>query len=222
VQLTADLQRSRGRLVSAREEERRRLRRDLHDELGPQLAGVGLQLEAARKLVRADPAAAEAMLDRLVRETQSAIAAIRRLAYELRPPALDELGLAGALRQQASRFASGNGASLGALNVSVDASGELDRLPAAVEAAAYRIALEALTNVARHAGASNCTVRIQRNGVLQLEVLDDGRGLLPDHAAGVGLSSMRERAAELGGTCAIGPGPGGGTLVCARLPLAEA
>ncbi|MFY9578124.1 MAG: ATP-binding protein, partial [Gaiellaceae bacterium] len=94
-------------------------------------------------------------------------------------------------------------------------------LPAAVEAAAYRIALEALTNAARHAGARTCTVRIQRNGVLELEVLDDGKGLLADRVPGVGLRSMRERAAELGGTFAIGPGPAGGTLVRARLPIAE-
>ncbi len=221
VQLTTDLQRSRGRLVSAREEERRRLRRDLHDELGPQLAGVGLQLEAARALVRADPAAAEALLERLVRETQSAIAAIRRLAYELRPPALDELGLAGALRQQADRFTSGNGGSPSTLSVSVDAPDEIDQLPAAVEAAAYRIALEALTNAARHAGARTCTVSIRRNGVLELEVLDDGRGLAPDRVPGVGLRSMHERAAELGGTFAISPGLAGGTLVRARLPIAE-
>lgn len=221
VQLTTDLQRSRGRLVSAREEERRRLRRDLHDELGPQLAGVGLQLEAARALVRADPAAAEAMLERLARETRSAIAAIRRLAYELRPPALDELGLAGALRQQADRFSSGNGGSRRTLSVSVNAPDEVDQLPAAVEAAAYRIALEALTNAARHADARTCTVSIRHNGVLELEVLDDGRGFPPERVPGVGLRSMHERAAELGGTFAIGPGPAGGTLVRARLPVAE-
>jgi signal transduction histidine kinase len=219
VRLTADLQRSRERLVSAREEERRRLRRDLHDGLGPQLAGVGLQLDAARNLLDRDPAAADALLRQLGGEVQSAIADIRRLVYALRPPALDELGLATALRQQAARFAAGgNGARL---TISVEASDRLDCLPAAVEVAAYRIVTEALTNVARHARAQRCTVRISRNGMLEVEVLDDGCGIAPGAGAGVGLTSIRERAAELGGTCTITAAPSGGTLVRARLPVGE-
>jgi two-component system, NarL family, sensor kinase len=220
VRLTADLQRSRERLVTAREEERRRLRRDLHDGLGPVLAGMVLKLDAARnQLGDGSEAAAEGTLSELRDETQEAISDIRRLVYELRPPALDELGLVGALREQAARL--GVGDRDRALEVSVTAPDELPTLPAAVEVAAYRIATEALTNVARHAAAHHCRVRVELNGELQVEVADDGRGLNGERP-GVGLTSMRERAAELGGSCTFAPGPGGGTLVSARLPLAPA
>jgi signal transduction histidine kinase len=219
VRLTADLRRSRERLVAAREEERRRLRRDLHDGLGPQLATLTLKLDAARNLLGREPQVADALLAGLKAQVQAAISDIRRLVYALRPPALDELGLIPALREGATSHGQ-NG-----LNVSVEApDGDgLPPLPAAVEVACYRIAQEAMTNVARHAGARNCLVRISLDaeaGVLDLEVTDDGIGLPEDRRAGVGLSSMRERAAELGGTCAAQSlGPAGGTRVLARLPL---
>jgi signal transduction histidine kinase len=214
VALTLALQRSRERIVTAREEERRRLRRDLHDGLGPALAGVALQLDAAATLVERDPTAVDEQLVRLRDQTQDVIADIRRLVYELRPPALDELGLLGALREQAARLDGG-------LHVTVDGPDRLPELPAAVEVAAYRIGLEALTNVVRHANARACTVRLAANGTgaLDLEIADDGNGLDPDRRAGVGLGSMRERAAELGGTCTIEPRREGGTLVRAQLPL---
>jgi signal transduction histidine kinase len=210
VRLTADLQWSRERLVSAREEERRRLRRDLHDGLGPALAASVLQLDAARRLIAVDPEAAEALLVELRDQTQESIADVRRLVYELRPPALDELGLVQALREQASRLG-GDGA--------IDAPERLPPLPAAVEVAAYRIATEAMTNVVRHAHATRCDVRLSLNGGLVLEVEDDGSGLPPGCRAGVGLHSMRERAAELGGSCTVAGRPGGGTVVRALLPL---
>ncbi len=216
VRLTADLQRSRERLVTAREEERRRLRRDLHDGLGPALASLTLKLDAARNLLVRDPAATNALLLELKTQTQTAIADIRRLVYDLRPPALDELGLVSAIREHAARDVSATG-----LHVSVEAPDHLPPLPAAVEVAAYRIALEAMTNVVRHAHARQCVIRLSLADALQLEIMDDGLGLAADHPAGVGLHSMRERAAELGGTCVIGPGPGGGTRVVARLPLSQ-
>jgi signal transduction histidine kinase len=216
VRLTADLQRSRERLVAAREEERRRIRRDLHDGLGPALAGLTLKLDAARNLLARDPAAAAALLLELKTQTQTAIADIRRLVYDLRPPALDELGLVSAIREHAARNIAVDG-----LRVSVEAPETLPPLPAAVEVAAYRIALEALTNVARHAQAKNCTVALTIKEDLRLEIVDDGIGLPPSYHMGVGLTSMRERAAELGGTCAVGPGPRGGTRVAARLPLSQ-
>lgn len=212
VRLTRDLQHSRERLVAAREEERRRLRNDLHDGLGPLLAGVTLQLGAARTVLRSDPDRVDELLGRLVEETQSAIADLRRLVYDLRPPALDELGLVPAIREQAARFEA-------RLTVSVEAPDDLSGLPAAVEVAVYRIATEALTNVARHAEARACSVRIVLNGAVEVEVRDDGKGLPPGAAAGIGLSSIRERAAELGGASWIGRGPEGGTIVRARLPL---
>jgi signal transduction histidine kinase len=221
VRLTAELQRSRERLVTAREEERRRIRRDLHDGLGPTLAAVALKLEAARNLFGSDPVAGEELLDELRRETQAAIADIRRLVYELRPPALDELGLVAALREQAAQLGSRPGEQVTAngLLVSVEAPHELPPLPAAVEVAAYRIAVEALTNVVRHADARACKVRLTLDGGLEVEVSDDGKGITAHSRKGVGLNSMRERAAELGGSCTVDSGPGRGTLVRARLPL---
>jgi len=210
VRLSLDLQGSRERLVAAREEERRRLRRDLHDGLGPTLAGIALQLESARTIAATDPSAADALLGRLVDETQAAIGSVRHVVYDLRPPALDDVGLVGALRQQAARFPG--------LEVTVEADGAASELPAAVEVAAYRIAAEAVTNAARHARARRCSVRIAVNGALEVEVADDGVGIAPDAVPGVGLSSIRERAAELGGSCTFGNGAQG-TVVRARLPL---
>jgi signal transduction histidine kinase len=213
VRLTADLQRSRERLVNAREDERRRLRRDLHDGLGPQLATLILKLDAARNLLRTQPQAADALLAGLKAQTQAAISGIRRLVYDLRPPALDEMGLIPAIREQATNYGQSG------LDVSVEAPKVLPPPPAAVEVAAYRIVQEALTNVSRHAKARACRVRLSVSDGLELEITDDGVGMPEDRRAGVGLSSMRERAAELGGTCAVEPMPGGGTRVLARLPL---
>jgi two-component system NarL family sensor kinase len=215
VGLTADLQQSRERLVAAREEERRRLRRDLHDGLGPLLAGISLRIAAARNLLRGDPYAADILLDGLDRQTQGAVADVRRLVDDLRPPALDELGLVSAIREQAARFE-------GTLAVSVEASGELGDLPAAVEVAALRIATEAITNSARHAEAHLCHVCLTRDGALQVEVRDDGRGLPAHIQPGVGLTSIGERTAELGGTWSIRPSPDNGTIVTARLPVVKA
>jgi signal transduction histidine kinase len=213
VRLTSDLQRSRERLVSAREEERRRLRRDLHDGLGPQLASVTLKLDAARNLLDHDPAAVGALLADLKSQTQAAITDIRRLVYDLRPPALDDLGLVSALREQIGQY------QYHQLSITIDAPANLPSLPAAVEVAAYRIAQEAITNVVRHSGAQNCIVSLGVGNGLYLDIRDDGRGLPENRRAGVGLSSMRERATELGGNCEIGPVPSGGTCVIAWLPL---
>ena len=214
VRLTADLQHSRERLVSAREEERRRLRRDLHDGLGAQLAGLTVQTGVLRGLIARDPEAADALAAELRTELRTAIADIRRLVHGLRPPALDELGLVGAVQ----RLAEGIGAD--GLRIAVDVPRELPALPAAVEVAAYRVVQEALTNVARHAHARTATVRlVVDSGGLTVEVTDDGTGLPDRHVAGVGLSSMRERTAEMGGSCRVEPATGGGTRVVATLPL---
>jgi signal transduction histidine kinase len=219
LRLTADLQRSRERLVTAREEERRRLRRDLHDGLGPQLATQTLKLEAARDLVASDPARASDLLSGLIADSQNAIADIRRLVYALRPPALDELGLISAVREQAAHYTSDK------LAIAVDAPEQLPPLPAAVEVAAYRIVQEALTNVVKHARAHTCTVQIQLLGeglhrTLGLEVRDDGVGLPAQMRAGIGHNSMRERAEELGGVFVMASGRG--TRVSAYLPAPQA
>ena len=230
VGLTADLQRSRERLVSAREEERRRLRRDLHDGLGPTLATLSLGLDVALKMLANDPREAEALLRELKSQTQGAVVDIRRLVYGLRPPALDDLGLVPAIREQASKHGRladdpatfGRGAGNNALTFSVEAPDELPPLPAAVEVAIYRIVQEALTNVVRHSEAGACRIRLSINDAeneLGLEIADDGIGIPEDRLAGVGMSSMAERAAELGGACAVEREPEGGTRVVARFPL---
>ncbi|GAA4076596.1 histidine kinase [Nocardioides kongjuensis] len=209
-QLAEEVQRSRERLVTAREEERRRIRRDLHDGFGPALSGIVFQLEAARMTVDRDPARARGQLETISSQVQEVVADVRRLVHDLRPPALDDRGLVGALRQQAEHLA---------VPLDVTAPDDL-RLPAAVEVAAYRIAGEALTNVARHADANGVRLLVETaDDTLVLEVADDGRGIPADRAAGVGLASLRERAAELGGTTTISSPPGGGTVVRARLPL---
>lgn len=207
----ADLQLARERLVTAREEERRRLRRDLHDGLGPSLASLTFKLDAARSLMPRDPARADALLSTVADQMQTTVAEIRRLVYNLRPPALDQLGLAAALAESAGQ--------VGSVPVVVDLPPNLPPLPAAVEVAVYRIAQEALTNVARHAQAQNCWLHLRLDGDwLALEVRDDGRGLPADMRNGVGLHAMQERAAELGGVCTVESGPAG-TVVLARLPL---
>ncbi|MBE1559280.1 sensor histidine kinase [Nonomuraea africana] len=214
VELSTDLQRIRARLVVAREEERRRLRRDLHDGLGPSLGAVALRIQAARNLAGARPDEADRILAQTAEEVTGVLADVRRLVHDLRPPALDELGVLRAIEQQADRFRSP------ALDIVVTGDEALDMLPAAVEVAAYRIVSEALANVARHSGATRCEITLGvREGRLEVAVRDDGAGIAPDRAAGVGMLSLRERAAELGGDCQVGCPPGGGTLVSARLPM---
>jgi signal transduction histidine kinase len=208
VSLTGDLARSRERLVAATEEERRRLRRDLHDGLGPALAGVVLGLQRTRARVVTDPATAQAQLDELTGQVQGAVGEVRRLVYGLRPPAVDELGLMGAIEEQAR--------AMGGVEVHGVVDGDL---PAAVEVAAYRIALEAMTNALRHGGGRWCRIGVEMNGALQVLVEDDGVGLPEHFRAGVGITSMRERAAELGGTCSVSRREPSGTSVRAVLPV---
>jgi two-component system, NarL family, sensor kinase len=220
--LTTDLLESRHRLITAREEERRRLRRDLHDGLGPLLTSAGLNLDAARVQTTGGqrrPGAGNpdltALLDQAKEATAQALADVRGIVYGLRPTSLDDLGLAGAISAHIRRLGEGGG-----LCITLDA-GPLTELPAAVEVAAFRIATEAVNNVCRHSGARNCEVRLQVEAGRQLlvEVADDGAGGQP-WPAGVGLLAMRERAAELGGTLTAGPGPHGG-LVRACFPLPD-
>ena len=214
--LTRDLQRSRERLVSAREEERRRLRRDLHDGLGPMLSAILLKVGLVRTLYRRDAERTETLLKQLETEIELVIGDIRRVVYNLRPPALDELGLLGALREYVARIGNDDSKTL---HVSVDAPETLPALPAAVEVAVYRIVQEAVTNVIRHASAHSCRVHIQVKDGLQIEVSDDGTGIAEAGRAGVGLASMRERAEELGGTFSVSKTDPQGTLVRACLPL---
>jgi signal transduction histidine kinase len=214
--LAAQLQAGREQLVAAREEERRRLRRDLHDGLGPSLGAVVLRIDTARNLAADRPEEADRLLRRARDDVAAALADVRRLVHDLRPPALDDLGLAGAVRQQAERVLPP------AVAATVTAD-DLGDLPAAVEVAAYRIASEALANVARHARAARVEVTLRRDGgALVVGVADDGRGIPADAPAGVGLVSLRERAAELGGSCTVECPPDGGTVVRAVLPAGGA
>ncbi|MBW8482739.1 sensor histidine kinase [Actinomadura parmotrematis] len=215
--LAVDLQASREQLVSGIAEERRRLRRDLHDGLGPSLAAAALKIEAARALASRDAGAADATLADVRGDLSVVLGDVRRLVHDLRPPSLDQFGLAGAVEQLAGRFRSR------ALSVAVECGEGLGVLPAAVEEAAYRIVGEALHNVARHAGASGCAVRLAAGArELRVEVADDGHGVPPGVVAGVGLVGMRERAEELGGRCEVAARPEGGTRVLATLPYGPA
>jgi signal transduction histidine kinase len=221
VQLSADLHRmtqelhaSRTQLVTMREEERRRLRRDLHDGLGSVLTSITFQLDAAGNLLEREPQTVKAMLQDIKVQTQGSIADIRRLVYDLRPPILDDWGLISALREQMTQY------QFNQLRITVDAPDSLPELPAAIELAAYRIALESIANVIRHAHASSCTLHLSiRENDLIVEVRDDGAGLPDNYRAGVGILAMRERADELGGTCKVETNPTGGTRVYACLPL---
>lgn len=210
--LTVDLQASRERLVTAREEERRRIRNDLHDGLAPTLSSLQLQLGAIQRLMRDQPYEAERLLDGLRESLRAATSEIRRLVNDLRPPMLDAFGLLGAMRQLVPAESE--------LVFDLRAPEPMPALPAAVEVAAYRIASEAIHNVLRHSGARRCLLRIDLAAdELRLEVGDDGRGFPADRPVGVGASSMRERAAELGGSLILENAAEGGARVLARLPL---
>ncbi|WP_308465295.1 sensor histidine kinase [Rathayibacter soli] len=220
IRLAVELQRSREGLIAAREEERRRIRRDLHDGLGPALAGVALGLDAVGHIAAVDGARAAQLASQLKAELQAALADVHRLVEDLRPPALDQLGLVGAVRQQARLLSDRDPG----LEVDVEAS-DISALPAAVEVAAYRITTEALTNVSRHASARHCRVALsfdagpQGATALLVEIEDDGVGIGAQPPAGVGLTAMRERAGELGGGCETSATRLGGTLVSAWLPV---
>lgn len=211
VLLTEALVRSRERIVAAAEEERRRLRADLHDGLGPVLTAAASKVDAARNLTEKDPPRASQLLAAVRTELTSALADLRRLVYALRPPVLDELGLLAALREHLDHAG---------IPVVLSAPEELPPLPAAVEIAAYRIITEAVNNVTRHSRASTCAVVVGCDNRLTVEIRDDGppgRSWTP----GVGLTSMRERATALGGTWIAGPTPTGGQ-VHVTLPLSLA
>ena len=210
------LQSARERLVVAGEEERRRIRRNLHDELAPTLAAAGLTAATAADLLGRDDESAAQVLQRLQRGLSAAVSDVRRLVDELRPVLLDEHGLVGAIHERAEALRSEVG-------IAVEVAAPLPDLPAAVEVAAYRIYQEALMNVLKHSSATTVAVRLGVvGGELHMELTDDGIGVMPGTTrrdAGVGLASMRERAEELGGSCVVAGAPNGGTRVAVRLPL---
>jgi two-component system, NarL family, sensor kinase len=220
VRLTHDLRRSRDQLAVARDEERHRIRRDLHDGLGPALAGVALGLGAARRSVAGTAPETAELLGHLESEVRDSLDDVKRLVADLRPSTLEQLGLVEALRRYGDTVTQ---RTQGALKVQVEA-GALPALPVEVEIAAYRIVLEAVTNTTRHAQASRCRIQVGTQGQqLCLSVRDNGVGIRATPARpGLGLRSMAERATELGGSCTVAAEPGGGTLVTATLPAAAA
>jgi len=221
--LTEDLLRSRQNIITAREEERRRIRRDLHDGLGPTLASQGLKIAAARQLLTSDPEKAQKILNELVSQTEASVAEIRQMVYGLRPAALDELGLVNAVRDYAAVLNMDNTQSTLSVDVQEPKEG-LPTLSAAIEVAAYQIAIEALTNVSRHSQAKHCVVSFEISNpvegqMLQLEIKDDGVGLIQGIKTGIGLTSMNERALEINGSFQTKSIPDQGTRITARLPL---
>jgi signal transduction histidine kinase len=217
LRLTADVRLARERLVLAREEERRRLRRDLHDGLGPALAGHLLRLDLLVGRLRGHDAAADA--DRLRDDLRGTVAEVRRVVEGLRPPALDELGLVGALQQVTRRMTAGS-----SITVCLE-DRVLPPLSAAVEVAAFRIVTEAVTNVVKHAEATTCRIELRAvHGRLCISVDDDGNGgaVARARSRGHGMQTMAERAEELRGEVRVTAGRPCGTRVTAELPLPPA
>ncbi|OQY89439.1 MAG: hypothetical protein B6D41_10505 [Chloroflexi bacterium UTCFX4] len=217
--LTSDLEQARLRIVTERGEARRQLASDLHDGVGHQLVGLTRQIENATPKVPDSAAllSIEFLAD-LKRRVIALTTQVRGLAHQLYPPELDVLGLSGALREHADSYST--------FRVLFDAPTSLPRLPAEIETAAYYIVLEALTNVDKHANAKTCTIRLRLSAAdlathvqwLEFDIVDDGRGFTANETRGLGLLSMRARAAEVGGACHILQNRGGGTAVFARIP----
>lgn len=230
VRLADDLRRSSVAIVSAREEERRRLRRDLHDGVGPSLTGVSLGLRTAIQLLTGAPChdattahgrtsgpggdpdgPALTLLARVADEVDSLVVELKRIVRDLRPTALDQLGLAGAVAEFTRTFGD-------SVEIHLTLPPAPVELPAAVEAATYRIVTEAVTNVVRHANAARCWLTIAAGAAVVIDVVDDGDGIAPGHPAGVGLAAMHERARELGGTVELSTNDPHGTRVHVALP----
>jgi two-component system, NarL family, sensor kinase len=215
LRLDEELLRSREQLVTAREEERSRLSRELHDNVGPALAGTRLQIESARSALPDE--FSRAALERAIQGIDEALHVVRRVVHGLRPPELDALGLSGALRELAM-FLSGP-----SLKVETTLSPDLTVLSKQVEVAAYRIVAEALTNVVRHARATRAEVTVGLDDThLTVEICDDGVGVAPEATRqGMGLRFMAQRASEISGQFSYRSDETG-TAVRAVLPVVPA
>jgi signal transduction histidine kinase len=213
VRLVEDLRGSRRRLVSAQDEERRRLERNIHDGAQQQLVALAVKARLARQLTDRDPEKVVQLLTQIEAETSRALEDLRDLARGIYPPLLADKGLAAALQAQARRSA---------IHVEVIADG-VSRYPQAVEAAVYFSVLEALQNVAKYAVASRADVRLTQPGsALTFEVRDDGRGFDPASIGyGTGLQGIADRLAALNGTLRVASAAGDGTTVTGVIPLEE-
>jgi signal transduction histidine kinase len=212
VQVSVELQHSREKMVIAREEERRRVRDELHDVIGSRLAVMPILFDLVATAERGE---AQHLLEVLKEQIQTVVLEIQRFIRQLRPMTLDQVGLYGAIEQLINELNT-----VSPLRVTLQAPSALPTLSEAVESAAFRIVNEALTNVVRHSGADECTVRLEvRGDEIRIEVRDNGKGFSADAPTGVGLNSMHERAVEVGGAFALESSPGAGTRLEARLPL---
>lgn len=213
ISLNRELQLSRQKIVTAREEERRRLRRDLHDGLGPTLAAQMFRVGAAQGQLQKNPEKTAKILDDLQIGIEGTLTTIRQLVYELRPPLLDQFGLIGAIKDFARQVQGG-------VEINLDLPAQLPPLTAAVEVAAFRIMQTSLDNVIKHANATHCDLRLAvTHNDLTIDIQDDGVGIAPNYKAGVGLTSMRERAEELGGAFKVAPTQPHGTHLSVSIPL---
>jgi two-component system, NarL family, sensor kinase len=220
VLLTADLQQSRQHLVTAQEEERRRLRRDLHDGLGPTLAAHMLKIGLARSQLERNPSLVDHTLGELEEQTEGILAEVRRLVYDLRPPLLDYYGLVGAIKACADPYNLDSDETK-KLQVRVLAPVKTPALPAAIEVAVFRIVQEALNNVSKHAQATCCTIELEFNKEVTVKLSDNGRGFPDRYNPGVGITSMRERAVELGGRFQLRSSVEGGAEIIVRIPFQQ-
>lgn len=216
-QLGIRLEQARLRLVTERGEARKRLGRDLHDDVGHQLTGLAQQLEHAKNVMQKDPLCAETIFSTVNHQLVSLTTHVRELAHQLFPPELELLGLVGALRERALSYPD--------LNIVLNAPEDLPGLPAEIETVVYYITLEALTNIEKHAQAQTCQIHLDLRAsspvaTLELRIQDDGRGLVDARGGGMGLLSMQARAAEVGGTFTMDAMPDGGTAITARIPCA--
>jgi signal transduction histidine kinase len=215
--LTAELDRSRGQVIAASLAERERLRRDLHDGMGPSLGGLALGLAAAETLLDTDPATTRQILSRTRTEADQAVTEIRRIIDNLRPDVLDRSGLAGALHEYAQLLSARR-----SLTVDLDTDGfggqrGAPLIDPSIEVVAYRIAQEAISNVVRHSGASHCEVRLTCAEAVGIEISDNGGGISGGRADGLGLASIRQRAEACGGTLSITTSAAG-TRLAVTLP----
>ena len=215
--LTEELDRSRGQVIAASLAERDRLRRDLHDGMGPSLGGVALGLEAAEALLDTDPATTRQILSRTRAEAEQAVTEVRRIVDDLRPDVLDESGLIGALQAYAELVSARRSLTIDLAAEGLDGQGGGRWMNPSIEVTAYRIAREAITNVVRHSGASHCAVRVACNDAVSIEISDNGDGIGSPRRDGLGLDSIRRRAESCGGTLSIATSAAG-TCLTVTLP----
>jgi signal transduction histidine kinase len=209
-------------ILTAQEDERKRVAREIHDELGQSLSGLALHSEALEQFIRSDTERAVQQVLRTREMIDKTTQQMYELILALRPSVLDDLGLVAAVRMLAEKMLSGTG-----IQLSIDSSGMKGRLPPAIETALYRILQESLSNILRHSGAQNTSISLaQRDGHFEGEVWDDGRGFTPEDinpeagdGRGLGLMGMQERVTLCGGSMEIISGEGKGTRIRIRIPL---